>query len=363
MHNKCVVFGVFLHNYRTFHIKWGATTKTESFMAAKTVDLNELTAAVKAANEKFKTARVEIGKVIVGQSQMVDMLLIALLADGHILLEGLPGLAKTLAVTTLAKVIQCDYTRVQFTPDLLPADIIGTSIYNPKDGTFSISKGPIFTNILLADEINRAPAKVQSALLEVMQERQVTISGKTFAAGKPYLVLATQNPVEQEGTYPLPEAQTDRFMLKVKIDYPSREEEKEIMSRMGTLEKKPEPKQVLTGDDILQTRLTVNDVFIDDKVVDYILNIVFATRRPEDFGVNIDGLLMFGASPRASIALKVAAKAHAFLDDRAYVTPHDVKAIGHEVLRHRLRRSYEAEAEDITADQIIDRIFDTLLVP
>ena len=334
-----------------------------TIMTADTVDLSALTATIKTANEKFSMAREEIGRVIVGQKEMVDRLLIALLADGHILLEGLPGLAKTLAVTTLSKVIQCEYKRVQFTPDLLPADLIGTSIYNPKDGSFSISKGPVFTNILLADEINRAPAKVQSALLEVMQERQVTISGQTFATGKPYLVLATQNPVEQEGTYPLPEAQTDRFMLKVKIDYPSKEEEKEIMSRMGTLDKKPEPKAVLTGDDILQTRQIVNQIFVDDKVIDYILNIVFATRRPEEYAVKIDGLLMFGASPRASIALKMAAKAHAFLAGRAFVTPHDIKAIGHEVLRHRLRRSYEAEAEDITTDQIIDRIFDTLLVP
>lgn len=332
-------------------------------MPADTVDLKELTAAVKVANEKFTAAKAEIGKVIVGQSQMVDMLMIALLADGHILLEGLPGLAKTLAITTLAKTVQCDYKRVQFTPDLLPADLIGTSIYNPKEGTFSINKGPVFTNILLADEINRAPAKVQSALLEVMQERQVTIAGQTFEAGRPYLVLATQNPVEQEGTYPLPEAQTDRFMLKVKIDYPSMEEEKEIIRRMGTLAKKPEPQPVLNGNDILKTREVVNAIFVDDKVVNYILNIVFATRRPEDFGVNIEGLLMFGASPRASLALKMAAKAHAFLDGRAYVTPHDVKMVSHEVLRHRLRRSYEAEAEDITPDQIIDRIFDTLLVP
>lgn len=332
-------------------------------MSAEAVDLDALTAKIKAANVKFQDAKEEISKVIVGQKEMVDRLLVALLADGHILLEGLPGLAKTLAITTLAKVVQCDYKRVQFTPDLLPADLIGTSIYNPKEGSFSISKGPIFTNILLADEINRAPAKVQSALLEVMQERQITIAGQTFAAGKPYLVLATQNPIEQEGTYPLPEAQTDRFMLKVKIDYPSKDEEKEIMGRMGTLGKKPEPKPVITGDEILEARKVVNQVFIDDKVLDYILNIVFATRKPQDYGVKIEGLLMFGASPRASLALKIAGKAHAFLAGRAFVTPHDIKAIGHDVLRHRLRRSYEAEAEDITTDQIIDKIFDTLLVP
>lgn len=327
------------------------------------MDLSALTTTIKEANKKITAARQEIGKVIVGQSKMVDRLLIALLADGHVLLEGLPGLAKTLAVTTLAKVIQCDYKRVQFTPDLLPADLIGTSIYNPKDGSFTINKGPIFTNILLADEINRAPAKVQSALLEVMQERQITISGQTFATGSPYLVLATQNPIEQEGTYPLPEAQTDRFMLKVKIDYPTRTEEQQILSRMGTLGPKPVPSGVLSAEDILNSRRIVNDVYVDDKVIDYILNIVFATRHPKDFGVKIDGMLVFGASPRASIALKMASKAHAFLADRAYVTPHDVKQVAHDVLRHRLRRSYEAEAEDVSADDVIDRILETIPVP
>lgn len=327
------------------------------------MDLTEVTTKIKGAGLKFETARQEISKVIVGQTKMVESLLIALLADGHVLLEGLPGLAKTLAITTLAKVIQCDYKRVQFTPDLLPADLIGTSIYNPKDGTFSISKGPIFTNILLADEINRAPAKVQSALLEVMQERQVTIAGQTFAAGSPYLVLATQNPIEQEGTYPLPEAQTDRFMLKIKIDYPTRQEEMEILKRMATLGPKPTVTGILTSDDILIARQVVNEIYIDQKVIDYILNIVFATRNPKEFKANIDGLLLFGASPRASIALKIASKAQAFLTGRAYVTPHDVKQIVHEVLRHRLRRSYEAEAEEVTSDEIIDRVLDVIPVP
>lgn len=326
-------------------------------------DLSELTAAIKNTNEKFTAAKNEISKVIVGQQEMIDRLFIALLADGHILLEGLPGLAKTLAVNTLAKVIQCAFKRIQFTPDLLPADLTGTSIYNPKDGTFSITKGPIFTNILLADEINRAPAKVQSALLEVMQEKQVTISGTTFTTGSPYLVLATQNPIEHEGTYPLPEAQTDRFMMKVKIDYPKREEEKEILKRMGTLGILPEARPTLTGQDILDTRKLVNEIYIDDKIIDYILNIVFATRHPQDFNVKIDGLLMYGASPRASIAFKIASKAHAFLSGRAFVTPHDIKQIGHDILRHRLRRTYEAEAEDITSDDIIDTIFSTLPVP
>jgi MoxR-like ATPase len=327
------------------------------------MDLTALTTKIKDAGQKFTAARQEIGKVIVGQTVMVDRLLLALLADGHVLLEGLPGLAKTLAVTTLAKVIQCDYKRIQFTPDLLPADLIGTSIYNPKEGTFSISKGPVFTNILLADEINRAPAKVQSALLEVMQERQVTIGGETFAAGSPYLVLATQNPIEQEGTYPLPEAQTDRFMLKIKIDYPKRQEEKEILSRMATLGPKPVVKAILSGEDIILARQIVNDIYIYEKVIDYILNIVFATRNPKEFNADIEELLLFGASPRASMALKIASKAQAFLAGRAYVTPHDVKQIAHDVLRHRLRRSYEAEAEEVSTDTIIDRILEVIPSP
>jgi MoxR-like ATPase len=301
-----------------------------------TNELSDLSASVKQAKEKFALVKQEVGRAIVGQQQMIDRLLIGLLADGHILLEGLPGLAKTLAVTSLAKAIQCEYKRVQFTPDLLPADLVGTTIYNPKEGSFKVNKGPVFTNILLADEINRAPAKVQSALLEVMQEKQITIAGETFKTGNPYLVLATQNPIEQEGTYPLPEAQTDRFMLKVSIGYPSKEEEKEILSRMATLGAKPEVKPVITAQDILDARNVVNAIYVDDKVVDYILDIIFATRDPERYGVNIQRLLTFGASPRASIGLKIASKAHAFLAGRAYVTPQDVKDIGHDVLRHRL---------------------------
>jgi MoxR-like ATPase len=327
------------------------------------MDMAALTATIEKANVKFLEARQEIGKVIVGQKEMVDYLLVALLADGHILLEGLPGLAKTLAVTTLAKVVNCEEKRIQFTPDLLPADLVGTSIYNPKDGSFSISKGPVFTNILLADEINRAPAKVQSALLEVMQEKQVTISGQTFSVGKPYFVLATQNPIEQEGTYPLPEAQTDRFMLKIKIDYPSKDEEKEILKRMATLGPKPEAKPILNADEILAARKVVNSVYIDDKVTNYILDLVFATRYPKKYGLDIEPLLLTGASPRASIALFVAAKAHAFLAGRAYVVPQDIKDIAHAVLRHRLRRSYEAEAEDVSTDDLIDRILKTVPVP
>jgi len=328
-----------------------------------TGETNDLGAAIENSAEKFSQARKEIAKVIVGQKEMIDRLFIALLADGHILLEGLPGLAKTLAVNTLAKVMQCDFKRIQFTPDLLPADLIGTSIYNPKDGTFSINKGPIFTNILLADEINRAPAKVQSALLEVMQERQVTIAGTTFSAGSPYLVLATQNPIEHEGTYPLPEAQTDRFMMKVLVRYPSQIEEKEILNRMGTLIASPSIQPILTGQDILDTRKIVNEVYVDDKIINYILNIIFATRHPKDFQVKIDGLLMYGASPRATIALKIAAQAQAFLSGRNFVTPQDIKLIAPDILRHRLRRTYEAEAEDISPDEIILSILSTLPVP
>lgn len=329
-------------------------------MAQNSAPLDEI---VREENSKFKKAKEEISKVIVGQENMVDRLFIALLADGHILLEGLPGLAKTLAVTTLAKVIKCDFKRIQFTPDLLPADLTGTTVYNPKEGTFSVKKGPVFTNILLADEINRAPAKVQSALLEVMQERQVTIGGESFKTGSPYLVLATQNPVEQEGTYPLPEAQTDRFMLKVKIGYPSRGQEKEIIGRMGTLGPRPEASPVLSGAEILKARTVVDQIYMDEKVLEYILDIVFASREPKEYKVDIENLLMFGASPRASIALKIASKAHAFLDGRAYVTPDDVNKIAPDVLRHRLRLSFEAEAEELSADDIIQRIMTALPKP
>lgn len=326
-------------------------------------DLNALTERVQQTQVKLNQVKAEIAKVIVGQKEVIDSLLIALLADGHVLLEGLPGLAKTLAVNTLAKVIRCEFKRIQFTPDLLPADLVGTSIYNPKEGTFSVQQGPIFTNILLADEINRAPAKVQSALLEVMQERQVTISGVSFKTGSPYLVLATQNPIEHEGTYPLPEAQTDRFMLKVSVTYPKREEEKLILQRMGTLQPKVEPTPIISGEDILAMRHVVNEIYVDDKVIEYILNLVEATRNPEKFHVPIERLLLFGASPRASIALKLASKAQALLEGRAYVIPHDIRRVGFEVLRHRLRRTYEAEAEDISTDAIIQRIFDTIPTP
>lgn len=327
-----------------------------------TVELDVLTAKIQQANETIKQVRQQISKVIIGQQGLIDSLLIGILADGHLLLEGLPGLAKTLAVNTFAKVMQCDFKRVQFTPDLLPADLIGTSIYSPKEGTFSVNKGPIFTNILLADEINRAPPKVQSALLEVMQEKQVTISGQTFKTGNPYAVLATQNPIEQEGTYPLPEAQTDRFLMKILIDYPTMDEEKEIMLKMGALVR-PEAEAVMSADEILAFRRLANDIFIDEKIVNYILQIVFATRTPQKFNVDIAGLLLFGASPRASLGLKAASKARAFLQGRAFVTPQDVKVCCLPVLRHRLRLSYEAEAENITADDVIERILNSIPVP
>lgn len=326
-------------------------------------DVRDLNAAVKEAVKPFQAVKEQVGRVIVGQDHLIDRLVIALLTDGHLLLEGLPGLAKTLAVNTLADVVDCEFKRIQFTPDLLPADLIGTSIYNPKEGTFSVKKGPVFTNIVLGDEINRAPAKVQSALLEVMQERQVTIGGKTFETGSPFLVLATQNPVEQEGTYPLPEAQTDRFMMKVKIDYPSRDEEREIIKRMGGLDGKPVAEKVMTGADVLAAREVVDQVYVDEKVTEYLLDVVFATRNPKAYKVDIEGMLEFGASPRASLALTQCGKAHAFLQGRGFVTPHDIKSVGRDVLRHRLRLSYEAEAEDLTVDDIIDKIFDTLLVP
>lgn len=326
-------------------------------------DVSEQDAIITEAKKSIDGVRNEIGKVIVGQRHLIDRMLLALLTDGHLLLEGVPGVAKTLAVTTFAKTISCDSCRIQFTPDLLPADLIGTSIYNPKEGTFSVRKGPIFTNIVLGDEINRAPAKVQSALLEVMQERQATIQGETFKTGAPFMVLATQNPIEHEGTYPLPEAQTDRFMMKVKIDYPTQEEEKEILERMGKLNGKPEVSSVIQIEEIEKARCYVNEIFVDDKVSDYILDIIFASRNPSKFQTNIEGLLQYGASPRAGIHLQLAAKGHAFLSGRAYVTPHDVKSVAHDVLRHRLRRTYEAEAEEITPDDIIDRILASVPVP
>ncbi len=325
--------------------------------------IEELNTIIPKHKQKFRALKEEMGKVVVGQEHLIDRLLIAILADGHLLLEGLPGLAKTLSVTTLAKALNCDFKRIQFTPDLLPTDLIGTSIYHPKDGTFQVKKGPIFTNIVLADEINRAPAKVQSALLEVMGERQMTVNGETFICPKPYLVLATQNPIEQEGTYPLPEAQTDRFMMKVLIGYPSYEEEIEILKRMGSLMEKPQIAPVLKAEDILEARRIVDQVYIDDKVIRYLLDIVFATRGIGKLEKKLKGMLEHGASPRASIALILASKAHAFLDGRAFVTPYDIKEIGHDILRHRIKLSYEGEAEELTSDDIIETIFETISPP
>jgi MoxR-like ATPase len=302
-------------------------------------------------------------RVIVGQKPMLERLLVGLLANGHVLLEGVPGLAKTRAVTTLAQALQADYQRIQFTPDLLPADLIGTLIYQPQTGGFQVRKGPVFANIVLADEINRAPAKVQSALLEAMQEGQVTIGDTSFSLPQPFLVLATQNPLEQEGTYPLPEAQVDRFMLKLKITYPSRQEELEILERMAHTQAPTEIKPVVTTADILEARQVVDAIYLDDKVKQYIVDLVFATREPQMYKLDIGDYIEYGASPRATIYLALAAKAYAFLRGRGYVTPQDVKSIGMDVLRHRVLVTYEAEAEEITAEDLIQRIFDHLPVP
>jgi MoxR-like ATPase len=305
----------------------------------------------------------EIGRVIVGQQYLIERLLIGLLADGHLLLEGVPGLAKTLAVRTLAAAIEAKFQRIQFTPDLLPADLVGTLIYNPSSGSFTTRKGPVFANIVLADEVNRAPAKVQSALLEAMEERQVTIGDETYPLDRPFLVLATQNPLEQQGTYPLPEAQLDRFLMKLKITYPTKEEEKEIVSRMGRIEKSISVRPVVSLKDILRVRRVVDSIYIDDRIQDYILDVVFATRKPSSYGIDMDNFVEFGASPRASIALSIAAKAHAFIKGRGYVVPHDVKSVGMDILRHRVAVNYEAEAEGISSEHLINAVFDTVKVP
>ena len=305
----------------------------------------------------------EMDKVIVGQRYMLERLLIGLLADGHILIEGVPGLAKTLAVTVLSRAIKADFKRIQFTPDLLPADLIGTQIYRQSDDSFYTRKGPLFANIILADEINRAPAKVQSALLEAMQEKQVTIGDETFAMPSPFLVLATQNPIEQEGTYPLPEAQLDRFMLKIKIDYPNKEDERLILDRMTGADKSFDVAGVITPEEIIATRSVVDQIYIDDKIKDYIVDIVHATREPGKYKLDLADLISYGASPRATIFLAVAAKAHAFIQGRGYVTPQDVKSIGMDVLRHRVIVSYEAEAEEKTSEDIVQVIFDNIEVP
>jgi len=325
---------------------------------------------IKSLNEKIQREsafvdmlQMEVGKVIVGQKYMVERLLIGLLSNGHVLLEGVPGLAKTLSIKTLAAAIHAKFQRIQFTPDLLPADLIGTMIYNQKNGEFSARKGPIFANFILADEINRAPAKVQSALLEAMQERQVTIGEQTFKLDDPFLVLATQNPIEQEGTYPLPEAQVDRFMLKIKIDYPNRDEERLIM-RQNISGSAQAVKPVVSPADILKASAVVKEVYMDEKIERYILDIVFATRTPKDFKLDkLTSLINYGASPRASINLAIASKAYAFVKRRGYVVPEDVRAICHDVLRHRIAVTYEAEAENVTSENIVDDILNAVEVP
>jgi MoxR-like ATPase len=324
--------------------------------------LSELTNQIEEKSRALKRLRDEISRVVVGQQYLLDRLMIGLLADGHILVEGVPGLAKTTAVKTLAAAIHTTFHRIQFTPDILPADLIGTDIYLPKTGEFVTKKGPLFANIILADEINRAPAKVQSALLEAMQERQVTIGTQTYPLARPFLVMATQNPIEHEGTYPLPEAQVDRFMLKLSVGYPTREEEKEIMLRFAG-RPEIEVKTAVTAEEILELREAVKKVYIDDRLLDYIVDLVFATRDPDKLGLKLGGMIRFGASPRATIYLNLAARAHAFLQGRGYAVPQDVKSIAHDVLRHRVILSYEAEAENMTADHIIDRILETVEVP
>ncbi|MBN2790312.1 MAG: AAA family ATPase [Candidatus Delongbacteria bacterium] len=326
-------------------------------------DIREITEKVERESKFLDILSMEIGKVIVGQKYMVDRLLISLFTGGHILLEGVPGLAKTETVKTLAKAVDVKYQRLQFTPDLLPADLIGTMIYNQNENKFETKKGPIFANIVLADEINRSPAKVQSALLEAMQEKHVTIGENTFYLDEPFLVLATQNPIEQEGTYPLPEAQVDRFMMKIKITYPTPNEELEIMRRVTSSEK-PEIKTVITRDEIKRVREIVKEIYIDEKVEKYIIDIVNATRTPEKYGLKeLEPLIGYAASPRASIYLVLASKAQAFMKKRGFVTPEDIRTIGMDVLRHRIGVTYEAEAEEITSEDIVKKIFDTIEIP
>lgn len=323
----------------------------------------ELTQQVSASGHWVAPLQRELARVVVGQRYLVDGLLIGLLTNGHVLLEGVPGLAKTLTVRTLASCIQTGFQRIQFTPDLLPADLIGTLIYNPRSGDFTTKHGPLFSNLILADEINRAPAKVQSALLEAMQERQVTIGEETYTLPDPFLVLATQNPLEQEGTYQLPEAQLDRFMLKLNVGYPSKREERQILDLMGTSKPNLNVNPVVDPADIIEARSMVNEIYVDDRVKDYIVDVVWATRAPSSFRLDLDGMIRYGASPRATIALTLAARARAFLEGRGYVTPQDVKTVGADVLRHRIIISYEAEAEEVTPEMIIGKVFAGLPVP
>jgi MoxR-like ATPase len=327
----------------------------------KTINLKELTLKIEKLSEKTRNITNEISKIIVGQKDIINKLLIGLITGGHILLEGVPGLAKTLAIKTLSQTINADFKRIQFTPDLLPADLIGTLIYNQKEGQFTTKKGPIFSNIILADEINRAPSKVQSALLECMQEHQVTIGTDTYKLEEPFMVFATENPIEQEGTYPLPEAQVDRFMLKVKISYPSLEEEKVIVRKVIE-EEQPVIKSIIEKEQIAELRKTVSEVYIDEQVINYIIDIVNATRKPSKYKID-PNLISFGASPRASIYLALASKANAFISGKAYVTPEDVRVVADDVLRQRIVLSYEAEAEEKTTEEIISKIFDTVEIP
>ena len=328
------------------------------------VNIKELNAHIEQESIFVDTLRKQLGRVIVGQQHLIDTLLIGLLSDGHILLEGVPGLAKTLAITTLSKAVNAKFARIQFTPDLLPADLIGTLIYSQRNEEFTVKRGPIFANFILADEINRSPAKVQSALLEAMQEKQVTIGDETYPLPQPFLVLATQNPLEQEGTYPLPEAQVDRFMLKAKISYPKRTEELEIIRMNLSGEGMPEVERVISPEDIMRARKVVDMVYMDEKIEKYIIDIIFATREPSEYRLNhLQPLIAYGGSPRASIALAKAARAYAFIQRRGYVIPEDVRAVCHDVLRHRIGLTYEAEAENITSEQIITDILNNVIVP
>ena len=329
----------------------------------ETVNIKELNERIQKESAFVDILSLEMGKVIVGQKHLVENLMIALLANGHILLEGVPGLAKTLAISTLSQAVNAKFSRIQFTPDLLPADLTGTLIYSQKQERFEVHKGPVFANFVLADEINRAPAKVQSALLEAMQEKQVTLGDQTFKLPDPFLVMATQNPVEQEGTYPLPEAQVDRFMLKVIVSHPKKEEERLIV-RMNNSGEFPKANPVVSPEDIVRARQLVREVYMDEKIEKYIVDIVYATRTPEEYGLaNIKDLISFGASPRASISLSMAAKAYAFIKRRGYVIPEDVRAVCPEVLRHRIGLSYEAEAENVTSEQIIEQVINAVIVP
>ena len=327
------------------------------------VDVKQIGERVQQESEIIGRMRTEIHRVIIGQDALIDGLLLALLCNNHVLIEGVPGLAKTLVVTTLADMVQASFKRIQFTPDLLPADLIGTLIYSPKSGEFTTRKGPIFANIILADEINRAPAKVQSALLEAMQERQVTIGDDSYRLEEPFMVLATQNPIEQEGTYPLPEAQVDRFMLKLKVTYPTTEEEYQILDRMARSRPELGIDAIIAPQDIIRLRELADEIFIDDKIKEYIVNLVSATRQPDDFGLDIASLIRYGASPRATIFLTMASKAHALIDGRGYVTPQDVKSVAMDVMRHRLIVTYEAEAEEKTSEDLLEQILAAVDVP